>query len=58
MKTLLRNSQKTHINIPKEIWKDELEESKDAGAYDQTNKMVSEDKNSKLRKLIRKTIRQ
>ena len=24
MKTLLRNSQKTHIKIPKEIWKDEL----------------------------------
>ena len=38
-----------------EIWKDELEESKDAGAYDQTNKMVSEDK---IRNLIRKTIRQ
>lgn len=24
MKTMLRNSQKSHINIPKEIWKDEL----------------------------------
>jgi transcriptional regulator of aromatic amino acid metabolism len=41
-----------------EIWKEELDENKDAGAYDQTNKMVSEDKNSKIRNLIRKTIRQ
>jgi|3_EtaG_2_1085321.scaffolds.fasta_scaffold02695_13 hypothetical protein len=24
MKTILRNSQKTHINIPKEIWSDIL----------------------------------
>ena len=24
MKTMLRNSQKSHINIPKEIWKDKL----------------------------------
>ena len=24
MKIMLRNSQKSHINIPKEIWKDKL----------------------------------
>tara|TARA_R100000781_G_C3975725_1_gene91770 strand:- start:256 stop:402 length:147 start_codon:yes stop_codon:yes gene_type:complete len=24
MKTMLRNSQKSHINIPKEIWRDKL----------------------------------
>lgn len=24
MKIMLRNSQKSHINIPKEIWRDEL----------------------------------
>ena len=24
MKTMLRNSSKSHINIPKELWRDEL----------------------------------
>jgi len=41
-----------------EEWEKELDENKDQGAYDKSSKMVSEDKKSKLRKLIRKTIRQ
>ena len=39
-----------------EEWEGELDANKGQGAYDKTNKMVSENKN-KLRNLIRKTIR-
>ena len=39
-----------------EEWEGELDTNKGQGAYDKTNKMVSENKN-KLRNLIRKTIR-
>ena len=41
-----------------EEWKKSLEEDVAKGAYDKTNGMVSEDKKSKIRNLIRKTIRQ
>jgi len=40
-----------------EMWESTLEEEKEKAAYDKTNRMVSEDKNSKIRSLIRKTIR-
>ena len=39
-----------------EEWEGELDANKGQGAYDKTNKMVSENKD-KLRNLIRKTIR-
>ena len=41
-----------------EEWEKSLEEDVAKGAYDKTNGMVSEDKKSKIRNLIRKTIRQ
>ena len=41
-----------------EEWEKDLEEDVQKGAYNKTNGMVSEDKKSKIRNLIRKTIRQ
>ena len=40
-----------------EIWKEELDDDTESGAFDQTNKMASELQESKVRRLIRKSIR-
>ena len=44
MKTILRNSQKTHINIPKEIWFDILgwKMSEQVNIKVQNNKIIIE----------------
>ena len=47
MKTMLRNSQKSHINIPKEIWGDKLgwKISQDVNIKAENGKIIIEDIN-------------
>ena len=45
MKVMLRNGQKTHINIPKEIWRDKLgwKISQDVNIKVENGKIIIED---------------